>query len=72
MRLTYRVGDRASSAEHVVNVLSCEDCKPPLSEITTTGRVFNPSAPITIEAVIGSSSQSSYKWESVTVTDGGR
>ena len=53
-RLTFRVGRRESTAEHTVNVIACETCKPPLVKITTTDKVVNPSSKIELKALIQS------------------
>ena len=71
--LKYRVGAREATAEHVVEVIACATCIPPVVLVTTTQAVFNPSSKVLIEAQIESAMGGSYKWtiERVLQADAG-
>ena len=69
-RLTYRVGGRVNTAEHVVNVIACATCTPPLVKITTTQKVVNPSSKVMVEAQIRSANvTATYVWSIENVED---
>ena len=72
--LTYRVGGRVNTAEHVVNVIACAECIPPLVKITTTDKVVNPSSKVMVKAHIRSVNvTATYVWsiENVDEADAG-
>ena len=60
------MGNRAKeSGEHVVNVITCETCKPPVVNIASKKNVHNPSDAISIDGSIDSQLAATFTWSIV-------
>ena len=66
-RLLFAVGDRAKVVEHIVDILTCDKCKPPTVVFFSKENIENPRSKILVEAQIQSSIEATYVWSNVRV-----